>query len=345
MRAQSIQVVNAAHAMAVRGHAVTLAVQAARAGLRPEQVLAFYGLSLHDNLDLIVLPRRNTAASVAFRLAFMRWIAQGGGVVLARSKKYASSALDWAPGRFELIVEAHEVDSAQAVERGEAPEPMASLERKVLSGACGVVCNCPGTLDVLRATHSPLPPSIALHNATHSSRVRTPAGPGLGIGYVGSLLKVKDSAIIADVARRLQQPITVIGPKEDAEMMRQSQGWLRFLGPLEHVEVPSALVEFSVLLLPLGRGLFGEKLTSPLKVWDYMATGRPIVGANTAALRSAAGDAFEPYEPGNAEDFAAAIRRVQHDPQLAQKRVDAATLRTWDHRAAELEAFVDEVCR
>ena len=128
-------------------------------------------------------------------------------------------------------------------------------------------------------------------------------------------------------------------------MMRRSDGWLRFLGPVDHVAVPSALVDFSVLLLPLGRGLFGERLTSPLKVWDYMATGRPIVGANTAALRSAAGAAFEPYEPGNAQDFAAAIHRIQTDPKLAKERVKAAVLRTWDDRAAELEAFADEVCR
>ncbi|NCG19871.1 MAG: glycosyltransferase [Rhodobacterales bacterium] len=322
---------------------MTLPVQASQAGLRPDQVLAFYGLRPHENLDLLVLSHRNTAASVAFRLAFLRWIAQGGGVVLARSKKYAASALDWCPGRFELIVEAHEVDSVQAVERGEPPEPMATLEQRVLDGACGVVCNCPGTLDVLQATHR-LPPSIALHNATHLSRVRVPAGPGQGIGYVGSLLKAKDSGILADVAQLLRQPITLIGPEEDEALMRRSDGWLRFLGPLDHVAVPSALVDFAVLLLPLGRGLFGERLTSPLKVWDYMATGRPIVGANTAALRSAAGDAFEPYEPGNAEDFAAAIHRIQTDAKLVKRRVTAAVLRTWDDRAAELEDFADEVC-
>jgi len=348
VRAQSIQVVNAAWAGAARGHRVTLAVQAPRdQQVTPEEVLSFYGLEPIAGLNLHVLSWRKTVAAVAFRGLFGRWLLQsrGRGIAIARSKRYALEAVRRAGGRFRLVLEAHEVDSAQMRERGGDGEATWRLEREVLAAAEAVICNAPGTLDLLRQVHPELPPAIALHNATLASRVRTPAGPGEGIGYVGSLRATKGVDALARAARAIQRPVTVIGPDRDPELERLADGWLRFEGPIPHHQVPDRLATFRTLALPLGRGLFGEQLSSPLKLWDYLASGVPIVAADTGSVREAAGDAFEPYTPGDASDLAEALTRVDGDEALRARLVGAARLRTWADRAAELDAFLSEHLR
>lgn len=337
VRAQSIQVINAAWATAARGHQVTVAVQAPKGlSVGPGEVLAFYGLETVSGLTLQVLPAGNTPASIAFRASFARWLIQsrGRGIAIARSKRYAREAIGWAGGQFRLVLEAHEVDSAQLVENGENGSEMRQLERLVLDASAAVICNAPGTLEVLQETHVSLPPAIALHNGTLASRARTPNGGGSGIGYVGSVRPGKDLECLAAAAEFLQRPVTIVGPDP------VSGGWMRSEGALPHREIPDRLAKFAVLVLPLRRGLFGERLTSPLKLWDYLASGVPIVAANTPAVRSAAGNAFEPYEPGDARGLADAIRRVLDDRELQGRLVASAPLRTWNDRAAEQDAFL-----
>ncbi len=343
VRAQSIQVVNAAHALALRGHRVTLCVRAP-AGDRPqpEEVLDAYGLESIPMLRLVVLPAGGTASSVGFRLAFARWVARNpGGVAVARSKRYAALALRWFGGRFRLIVEAHEVDSRQAAERGLDPAGLLALERRVLAGSIGVVANCPGTLALLREAHPDLPPAVALHNATHPSRVRRPTGPGEDIGYVGSVLPEKDLETLAIAAGRMRRRVVVVGP--------QAAGGLAGVeaeGPIVHRAVPDRLARFRTLVLPLGTGLFGQRLTSPLKLWDYLASGRPIAGADTPALRDAApAGSVAWWTPGDPSSLASVLERLDRDESLRASLVAQARVRTWAERAAELEAFVDAVCR
>lgn len=346
VRAQSVQVVHAAHASASRGHHVTLCVQAARPGVDAREVLAFYGLTPRDTLELRVLPAGNTAASLAFRAAFARWAVRGG-VVMARSKRYAAEALRWARGRFDLVVEAHEVDSLLAVERGEDPEPWRALERRVLAAARGVVCNAEGTAEMLRATHPDAPAIEVLHNATHPTRRRAPTEPGVGVGYTGSLRAAKDPGILADLARLLDAPVTIVGPDRDPALVARSGGRLRFEPELPHRDLPDRLARFAVLAVPVGPGLFGERLTSPLKLWDYLAVGRPVIAADTPALRSAAGQAASYFTPGDAAAMARAAEELLTRPEVVARRVAEARLRlrTWDQRAAELDAFLDRVIR
>lgn len=346
VRAQSIQVINAAWSMAARGHRVTLAVQAPRGpSVSQADVLAFYGLTPIEGLHLHVLPSGRTAASAFFRMRFVQWLGRtaGQGVVIARSKRYAREALRGAGGRFRLILEAHEVDSRQAREAGEPSSQLHDLEAEVLAGARGVVCNAPGTLDLLRASHPSLPPAVALHNATLASRARTPCPSTEGIGYVGSIRAYKGLETLAEAARLLRAPVTVVGPDRSPELSALSEGWMRFEASIPHRDVPDRLAQFRVLVLPLAKGLFGAQLTSPLKLWDYLASGVPMVAADTPALQCAAPGAFEGYPPGEADALAQALRRVRDDPDVRRRLLEAATIRTWADRAAELELFLQAV--
>jgi glycosyltransferase involved in cell wall biosynthesis len=333
-RAQSVQVVHAAHAMAARGHRVVLCVESARSR---GAILEHYGLEPLPTLRLHPLPG-GTLGSAAYRAAFARWVARtdGRGIALARRKKHAAEALRWFGGRFRLLVEAHEVDSLQAAERGEDPAPWRALEAEVLRGAWGLVANCEGTLELLRQAHPSLPPAIVAHNAARPGA--PPAEHPRGIGVVGSTRAYKDVDTVVRAAAQVDEPVTWIGA--DAPVVR-----LRSEPPISPRDVPARLVGFRALVVPLSPGLFGERLTSPLKLWDALAAGVPIVAADTPAIRAAAEGAFVPYRPGDPESLADALRRVLTDRELRQTVLIAARqrARTWDQRAAEIEAFVDRV--
>lgn len=330
-RAQSVQVVNAAHAMAARGHRVELCVEGTTDA---DDVLAAYGLAPVPTLRLVVLPVRHTVASALYRARFAAWAARTGGqgVALARRKHHAEWALRWLGARFRLVLEVHEVDSLVDRERWFA------LEQRVLRSAWGVVANAPGTLALLREQHPVLPPSLVLHNGARPGPV--PETPGEGIGIVGSVRPYKDPDTVARAAERTTEPLTWVGGEG-----APAGGRLRIEAAVPYRDVPARIARFRTLLLPLSPGLFGEQLTSPLKLWDALQSGVPLVAADTAAVRAAAEGAYVPYVPGNADSLVAALERACTDEPLRARVVARARVlaRTWDGRAAELEAFVDRL--
>ena len=212
-RAQTIQVVHAAHAMASRGHEVWLPVDrgAQEAHFDP---LETYGLKALPGLKILQL-RRNPLGSLQLRAAVCRWAMKPGmrRVMVARSKRHAVQAVRWLGGRFDLFMEVHEVDSELARERGEDPAPWRVLEGRALGAARGVFGNAQGTIACLRAAWPDWDgPSCVVHNATRSDRCRCPTTPGEGYGVVGSALPSKGLDTVADAALTSPHPIHWVGP-------------------------------------------------------------------------------------------------------------------------------------
>jgi len=323
LRAQSIQVVSSAHALARRGRRVRLWYRAT--GADP---LAPYGLASHPRLELCALPPSKTLASVCFRADILRWarVHRGRGVFLARSKRYARYALKRAP-QIPLVMEAHEVDSIQRARTDGAS--LAVLESEVLGGAAALIANCEGVMEGLSWMHRLPENRRVVHNAWLPGA--PPTGPGSGVALAGSLLEGKDPSTVARAGRELGG-VTVYGP---SEVRWEGLVWGGSVAPRDLVAV---LQQHAVLVLPLGRGWFGERFTSPLKAFSYAATGRPIVGADTPALRAALGSAFEPYQPGDPGSLVAAVRRV-----LGGEARPAPPQRTWDQRAAEVDEVLDAI--
>ena len=90
--------------------------------------------------------------------------------------------------------------------------------------------------------------------------------------------------------------------------------------------------------LPNVRSTISERYTSPLKLFEYLAAGRPIVASNLPALREILTDGINALlvEPGNAAALAAALNALAHNPQLsdrlARRAFADAALYSWDAR-------------
>ena len=102
------------------------------------------------------------------------------------------------------------------------------------------------------------------------------------------------------------------------------------------------------LLLPLPDEPVARLFTSPLKLFDYMAAGVPIVASDLPALREVLQHERNVLlaRPGDPDSFAEAVRRLLGEPELArrlgqQAREDVRQY-GWDARAAALLDFIGE---
>lgn len=328
LRAQAIQVVHACHALAARGHAVTLLANRGEPNLADTaEILAFYGLSPVDGLDLRRAPTRHPgAAGLWARAEVLRWLAGPPGLILARDEQPPAA---WVPmGRHRVVVEAHALESALR-EDPAAREAEARLARL----AFAFTANCAGTLAAWETAHALPERRAVLHNATSPGRARGPGARLPVLRCAGSPHAYKGHAWLDAVAAALSVPLEIAG-----EVAREAlPAGLRLAGPLPYPAVPDWLAAAGALLLPLADNRFGREMTSPLKLWDYLATAVPVVAPDLPTVREAAalvGAALHLHRPGDAADLARAAREALAAPHRAP------ALRTWDQRAAEWEALL-----
>lgn len=117
-------------------------------------------------------------------------------------------------------------------------------------------------------------------------------------------------------------------------------------GRRAHKEIPLYLKAADVLVLPNKKGNDNsEKYTSPLKLFEYMASGVPIVASDLPSIREIlnGGNAVL-VEPDSSEKLAEGVKKVLSDEQLAgnisQRSHQGAGMYTWEKRAEKITDFI-----
>ena len=122
-----------------------------------------------------------------------------------------------------------------------------------------------------------------------------------------------------------------------------------FRGFVPHGEVRATIAGAGAAVLPLPDNLMARYFTSPLKLFDYMAAGVPIVASDLPTVREvlADGDNALLVAPGDPDGLAAAIRRLLVNPGLADRlrrtAFDQVNAYTWDARAARILEALERV--
>ena len=174
--------------------------------------------------------------------------------------------------------------------------------------------------------------------------------------YAGQLYAWKGvDVLLRAMALLPEATLTIIGghgaadgPDPDLSRCRELAAALdvddrvTFTGFVPHAEVRGRLAGAGVAVVPLPDRLMSRFFTSPLKVFDYMAAGVPVVASDLPALHDVLqdGDNALLVPPDDPQALATAIRRLLVNPGLADRlrrtAFEGIGAFTWDARATRI---------
>lgn len=252
-------------------------------------------------------------------------------------------------------------DSATRKLRRKA-EQRAAIEREILGLADGLICTQRATLDSLRPLLRPGAPAAVLGNGTRLPRERAGVDKDIDVLYCGSLKQWKGvDTLVAAMQTLYPWKLTIVGPmvKEDVERVRQAAlavgvvERVRILPAVRPADVWDLYARARVGVIPLpGSGFIEARdFTSPLKLFEMMAAGLPIVCSRLRSLQEYLSDGREALmvTPDDPRPLAEGLRRALTDETLRAGLAAAARARaaefTWDNRGRKLLAFAEELWR
>ena len=180
--------------------------------------------------------------------------------------------------------------------------------------------------------------------------------------YHGSLLRTRglESAVRAMRLVRDRHPevrLVMVGSGPDAvylEALADESGLgdvVRFVPPVRQSEVPQLIFDADAGLIPFP-DLPCWRVSSPLKLLEYMAMEKPVIATRVACNTAVAGDA--PYmvwaESDRPDDLADAICAAADDSQRLARdgalgRSEVLRAYTWRAQADRLQGFLESLSR
>ena len=376
-RANGIQSMETCHALATRGHEVTFVVRP-DTHTPPRDPFAFYGLPRIPQLRIETAPITGPASSR--RIGYLTFaIGRAMGrtrqdLIFTRDLGLAALLLRIpASLRAPVVYEAHGIaaDVAAALPSlltgAPAGSPaklrrLARREAQVWKSADGYVTITEGLKKELerrfgfrsRIVVAPDGTSAATDPDSRSP-IPDPRSPAFTIGYAGHVYPWKGVDLVIQAVAALQDTRGLIigGHEKEPDLARvkalaaqlNCASRITFTGLIPPAEVPARLREADVVTLPNPRSAISSEFTSPLKLFEYMASGRPIVASDLPSLREVLRHDENALlvEPGNPQALVAGIQRIKDDPALGprlaeQARADVAQF-TWARRAERLESL------
>ena len=137
--------------------------------------------------------------------------------------------------------------------------------------------------------------------------------------------------------------VGVGGTEEEAKALAPALPQnVRSMGRVPHAAVPRYLRAADVLVLPNKAGdPMSERYTSPLKLFEYMASGTPVVASDLPSIREALSAETATFVRSNdAAALADGIRAVLENPEAAAARAlrarETVARYAWSARAARI---------
>ena len=372
-KANSVQVLRMCEAMAMAGHEVRLFARAGSPAMNPEEIFRYYGVEPVFSLRLITAPSAwfiggmlygSLAAAAMFRDKWQPDIIYGRNLYALLAASACGS---------DLYYESHAAPANQGRRLLErilfalpAFKKLIVINQKLrefyFEGFPGLR-QSEKTAIVVAHDGATEPEKHFLHLQPITRPDKKPV-----IGYAGGLYPGKGIEIIMQLAQRLPGCVFRIAGGSEAEVNRWRSYYradnLEFIGHLPHAAVREFLAGCDLLVAPYrtrvssdpsGAGDIAAWM-SPLKIFEYMAVGRPIVAARLPAIEEILTDWRNALlvEPDNIEAWVNAIKRLLGDRKLAdhmsrQAQNDLIASYTWQARVSRIftsiNRFDGPVCR
>ena len=376
-RANGVQTMATCHALASRGHEVHLLVREPSDG-GPRDPFAFYGWPAAPGLTI------ESVAALAspvgrrvqyFLAALRRSAATSADVILTRDLGVASLILRlprWK--RPPVVYESHGITATvREAMSGLLGKPalkpstsaLARLDRRdrfVWRHADAYVTITRALADELTTRYGGRERVFVVPDGVRP--IDAPPMPTAGAptaGYAGHLYPWKgvDVFVRALALAPCVSGLIVGGHPGEADLARVT-ALVAELGLADRVsitglvpppDVATRLAAATMLVLPNPPSAISERYTSPLKLFEYLAMGRPIIASDLPAIREVLTDEQSALlaPPGDPQALATAMSRLASDARLAARLATAshalAADYTWSRRAERLELAIAEALR
>ena len=175
------------------------------------------------------------------------------------------------------------------------------------------------------------------------------------VGYIGHLYQGRGMEILLSLAEHCSWAMIHVigGTDEDVEYWRrrsESLGNLKIYGHMPYGEAKKYRNSMDVLVAPFERevrvhdnGVDTSTWMSPLKIFEYMSSGKPILCSDLPVIREVLSDGVNAVlvEPDNVGEWIGALRRLKEDAGYRRRLGNAAARAvkekySWEVRAREI---------
>lgn len=356
-KAHGIQIMKMCEAFAEAGVQVDLVVPY-RCNALPEDPFAFYGVKRMFTvvqLFSIDLVRYGRIGFLLQSLTFLFAVLRRARAVKTRAESTVYYSRD------EMFVYALALFGMRVVweaHRGADNLFIRSLIRRNVAIVCisQGLCNKYRSLGARTILVAPDGVDLTQFRIT-ASRVEARAKLGLPkdatlIVYTGHLYAWKGANTLAQAASKLDAMITVMivgGTVTDVRGFQETYGGIKNLvicGNKPHDEIPWYLRAADIVVIPNSAKEDMSRLyTSPMKLFEYMASGTPIIASDLPSIREVLSNSTAAFfTPDDSDSLAAVIESVLLDPggrarRSAQAQSDILRY-SWSHRARSILAAI-----
>lgn len=347
--ANSIHVVNMCEALTQLGHHVTLFVrsESLNGADFEKKVQEFYGIDT-KNIDILAI-RCNTTRGIELRISlqalfrfFQELITLKLPDIIISRNLYAAVFLGFFLRR-KIVYETH------APERGFRKILQGCL---VKSGRIPCVVISEALRRIIASLHVKSKKSIiyVMHDAARSEQPlmdetgrrfyrQRYLGPYLNlseydkfVGYFGHLHPGRGIEIIRGIAAEIPRVAFIVYGGNEKNLIKRREDNnnknLYFMGHIPPAEVRSAMAMMDILLMPYQKSVSvgltdvdTAQWMSPMKLFEYMSAGVPIISSDLPVLREVLHDGVNCLlvPPDNVSSWAQAVNQLLASPDLAVK--------------------------
>jgi glycosyltransferase involved in cell wall biosynthesis len=245
----------------------------------------------------------------------------------------------------------HCVDDIAAQERIDT-ESFRAAERRFAARADLVLASAPALVERLRTISDNVlyAPNVADTELFSRALSPGPLDPAMAdlpvprIVFTGAIVAVKlDLPMLAELARlRPSWSFALVGPVGPGEPNADISAILaepniHLLGPRVYAELPDVLRAADAGLIPYARNALTDSIF-PMKVYEYLAAGLPVVATPLPALAGLADVATASDAEGLAQLLDGLL--ADPDPDRRAERSRAAASHSWDRRLEEIAAAI-----
>ena len=355
-KARALQVVNTLSALAKAGAEVEFYADLKKPAA---DILKMYGLDPSPNLNFspgAALRKFNLlgfkiSCGTVFYKSCIRYLKEKRNknfFIYIRHLKLASALLKKFPD-IPLIYEAHEIFSMKK-------HSLFHLEKFVFNNAKGAVFISNSLKERVKAYFFLNIPFAVIPDGVNPEMIEQAKARKAGgdVVYVGQLYPWKGAkTLVASMKYLPETKLTIVGggsEKERGEIeilidKLKLNDRVKLTGFLPYQEALQYMTGAKVLVLPLEDETISRYFTSPLKLFEYMASHIPIVASDLPTIREILGDESALFaKSGDAKSFSAAIKKALEDNSLAQKLADNAYALSkkyfWEKRAESIINFL-----